>query len=224
MRINADFSRHAVIDGDAYEWIASPLPGVDRVMLDRIGGEVARATSIVRYAAKSRFSEHIHGGGEEFLVLDGVFSDAHGDYPPGTYARNPVGTRHAPWSEGGCTLFVKLCQFQPDDVGQTVIDTRAATWQPGAVEGLSLLPLHEHGSERVRLARFDAGTRGPEHNHPDGEEILVLQGVLADEAGASPAGTWLRYPPGSTHRPFSDEGCLLYVKSGHLDPPIGPGV
>src|SRR6516165_7170873 len=55
----------------------------------RIGDEVARATSVVRYAPKSRFSAHIHGGGEEFLVLDGVFQDEHGDFPVGSYIRNP---------------------------------------------------------------------------------------------------------------------------------------
>ena len=77
------------------------MVGVDRRPLDRIGEEVARATSIVRYAPGSRFSAHTHGGGEEFIVLDGVFQDEHGDYPPGTYVRNPPGTRHTPGSEPG---------------------------------------------------------------------------------------------------------------------------
>ena len=61
------------------EWIASPAGGVDRKMLDRIGDEKARATSIVRYAADSAFPEHEHPLGEEFYVLEGVFSDEHGD-------------------------------------------------------------------------------------------------------------------------------------------------
>jgi anti-sigma factor ChrR (cupin superfamily) len=225
MRINADFSARAVVAGDGYEWIASPLPGVDRVMLDRIGGEVARATSIVRYAPASRFSEHVHGGGEEFLVLKGIFSDASGDYPAGSYIRNPIGTRHAPWSEAGCTIFVKLQQFAPDDTRQFALDTCAADWQAGPVEGVDFLPLHAHesahGSERVRLARYAPGARFPHHDHPCGEEILVLDGVLADEDGSYGAGTWLRLPPGSAHAPSSDAGCLLYVKSGHLSPPIG---
>jgi hypothetical protein len=58
-------------------------------MLDRIGDEVARATSIVRYAPASHFSPHVHDGGEEFLVLEGTFQDEHGDYPVGSYVRNP---------------------------------------------------------------------------------------------------------------------------------------
>jgi len=221
MRINADFSQRAVVSADAYEWIASPLPGVERVMLDRVGDEVARATSIVRYAPGSRFSEHVHGGGEEFLVLDGTFSDAGGDHPAGSYVRNPIGTRHAPWSEEGCTIFVKLQQFAPDDTKQFSIDTRSGDWPPGPVDGVTMLPLHAHGSESVRLARYAPGTQFPHHGHPGGEEILVLEGTLADEHGIYGPGSWHRSPPGSDHAPWSEEGCLIYVKSGHLSPPIG---
>lgn len=221
MRINADFSQRVVIPGDAYDWVASPLPGVERVMLDRIGGEVARATSIVRYAPGSAFSEHIHGGGEEFLVLAGTFSDADGDYPVGSYVRNPIGTCHAPWSEGGCTIFVKLQQFAPDDTRQFAVDTRSAEFQPGSVDGVTMLPLHVHGSEQVRLSRYAPGARFPHHDHPGGEEVLVIEGRLHDGQGEYGPGSWLRCPPGSDHTPWSDEGCLLYVKAGHLNPPIG---
>src|ERR671922_130962 len=107
MRINADFTRRVSVHAATSDWVQSPMPGVERKMLDRVGDEVARASSIVRYAPNSRFSAHTHGGGEEFLVLQGVFSDEHGDYSPGTYVRNPVGSCHTPHSEGGCTLFVK---------------------------------------------------------------------------------------------------------------------
>jgi len=221
MRINADFTQRAVVAGDAYDWVPSPLPGVDRVMLDRVGDEVARATSIVRYAKGSRFSEHLHGGGEEFLVLEGTFSDPNGDFPAGSYVRNPIGTRHAPWSEEGCTIFVKLQQFAPDDTRQFSVDTRAAEWQTTPFEGIAMLPLHAHGRERVRLARYAPGAKYPHHDHPDGEEILVLDGMLIDEHGTYGPGSWHRSPPGSEHAPWSKDGCLLYVKSGHLRPPIG---
>jgi len=220
MRINADFSQRAFVPGDAYEWVASPLPGVERVMLDRIGEEVAWATSIVRYAPGSRFSEHVHSGGEEFLVLDGIFSDADGNHPAGSYIRNPIGTRHAPWSEEGCTIFVKLQQFAPDDTKQFSVDTRSGDWQPGP-DGVTMLPLHAHGGESVRLARYAPGTQFPHHDHPGGEEIFVLEGTLSDEHGTYGPGSWHRSPPGSDHAPWSEEGCLIYVKSGHLSPPIG---
>ena len=40
-------------------------------MLDRIGTEKARATTIVEFQPNSKFPEHEHVGGEEFLVLKG---------------------------------------------------------------------------------------------------------------------------------------------------------
>jgi anti-sigma factor ChrR (cupin superfamily) len=208
-----------VVTPDAASWAPSPEPGVERLMLDRDGAEVARATSVVRFAPDSRFARHTHGAGEEFLVLSGTFSDETGDYPAGTYVRNPPGTSHAPRSEGGCTLFVKLRQFAPDDLEQVVIDTRAARadWFPsGEAGGIEVLPLHAHGPERVTLERWAPGTRLARRAHPGGAEFLVLEGSFADGDGAYPAGSWLRLPPGSVHAPRTDEGCLLYVKTGHL--------
>jgi anti-sigma factor ChrR (cupin superfamily) len=218
MKLHADLSRRAVVLSEDLPWRDSPLPGVQRRMLERDGEEVARATSVVRYAPASSFSPHTHGGGEEFLVLDGVFSDEHGDFGPGTYVRNPPGSQHAPRSAAGCTIFVKLRQMGQHDRETVRIDTTRAAWRPGPVEGESHLPLYESPAERVELVRLAPGTRMQRHAHPGGEEIFVLEGELADEAGRYPKGCWLRNPPGSEHSPFSDEGCLFYVKSGHLAP------
>jgi anti-sigma factor ChrR (cupin superfamily) len=214
--INADLSKPVVIDTAHQPWIASPQPGVERRPLDRVGAEVARATSLVRYAASSRFTEHEHGGGEEFMVLEGVFADEHGAYPAGTYVRNPPGSRHSPYSDEGCVLFVKLRQFTPGDTERVVIDTRAATWSETSPSGLSRLALHRHGAEKVDLVRFAPGAGVAHDPHPGGEELLVLEGVLSDESGDYPAGTWARYPAGSAHAPFSRDGCVIYVKEGHL--------
>lgn len=216
--IRADFTQREVVLPEDGGWVASPVPGVDRRMLDRVGAEVARATSLVRYAAGSSFTAHTHGGGEEFLVLDGVFADEHGEYPAGTYVRNPPGSAHAPRSRGGCTLFVKLHQFAADDLEPVVIDTRHTPWHPGLVDGLTVMPLHAHGTEHVALVRWAPGTRFTMHQHWGGEEILVLDGTFADEHGRYPAGSWLRNPHGSRHTPFSAEGCTILVKTGHLQP------
>ena len=217
-QLHADPGRRVVVYSGALPWHPSPLAGVERRLLERDGGEVARATSIVHYAPASRFSPHHHGCGEEFLVLEGVFCDEHGDYGPGTYVRNPVGSAHAPFSEGGCTILVKLRQMDAADLARVVIDTGHATFVPGLVAGLSVLPLHGFGLERVALVRWEPGTRFPLHAHPGGEEIFVLEGVFEDEQGAYPAGTWLRNPAGSRHAHFSSRGCLIWVKTGHLDP------
>ncbi|MDM7951846.1 MAG: cupin domain-containing protein [Cyanobium sp. CZS 25K] len=215
-KLHADLSRRVVVNSGDLPWHPSPLAGVERCLLERDGDEVARATSLVRYAPGSRFSAHRHGGGEEFLVLEGVFSDEHGDWGPGSYVRNPVGSAHAPFSEGGCTILVKLRQMDPADQTRVVIDTARSPFAPGLVPGLTVLPLHAFGHEQVALVRWETGTRFPLHAHPGGEEIFVLEGVFEDDQGAYPAGTWLRNPAGSRHTPFSRSGCLIWVKTGHL--------
>jgi anti-sigma factor ChrR (cupin superfamily) len=216
MNIHADLGQRAVVDSERLPWVDSPLPGVQRRMLERDGAEVARATSIVRYAPGSSFAPHTHGGGEEFLVLDGVFSDESGDFGAGMYVRNPPGSSHTPSSAPGCTIFVKLRQMQPEDQAVVRVDTSRAAWQPGASPGLSELPLYERGAERVRLVRLAPGTRVPRHEHPGGEEILVLAGSFEDEHGHYGKGTWLRNPAGTGHGAFSPDGCTFYLKTGHL--------
>ena len=219
MKINADFSQRVVVRPEDYAWVNSPAAGVDRMMLDRIGDEVARATTIVRFAPNSQFKAHTHGGGEEFLVLEGVFSDESGDFPTGSYVRNPIGTAHTPHiGPEGCTILVKLHQFDKDDTEQKVIDTRAMPFQVGSAPGLTVLPLHSVPGENVALVRWAPGTRFSSHAHWGGEEIFVVEGVFQDEHGRYPAGTWIRSPHLSRHDPWSQEGCLIYVKTGHLQP------
>ncbi|MDJ0813351.1 MAG: cupin domain-containing protein [Woeseiaceae bacterium] len=218
MRLNADFDERVVIRPDDYDWVASPMPGVERMMLDRIGDEVARATSLVRYAPNSTFSRHVHGGGEEFFVLEGEFGDEHDAYPAGTYVRNPIGTAHSPHvGANGCVIFVKLQQFEKEDQQQFALDTRSAEFQPGPVDGIEVLQLHKHGSERVSLIRWAPNTTFERHTHNRGEEVFVISGAFYDDDGDYPAGTWIRSPHGSEHAPFTkDEGALVYVKVGHL--------
>lgn len=218
MRLRADFGERVAVLPDHYDWVDSPVPGVKRMMLDRIGDEVARATSIVRYEPDSRFPPHTHGGGEEILVLAGEFADEHGTYPAGTYLRNPIGTRHTP-SVGpqGATLFVKLHQFETDDSAHVVLDTRTGEWQPSGVDGVDLLELHRHGTEVVEMYRFAPGSVYPGHVHGGGEELLVVEGEIRDEHGRYPSGSWIRYPDGSEHEVTAgNEGGLVYAKAGHL--------
>jgi anti-sigma factor ChrR (cupin superfamily) len=217
MDINSDFNKRVVHSAHNAVWTASTAPGVERRMLDRIGGEVARATSIVRYAAGAHFEQHVHEGGEEIFVLQGVFSDEHGDYPAGTYLRHPPGSSHAPFSRDGCILFVKLWQFAPDDTQAVRIDTSKAAWYPASAPGVSVMPLHEHDGVSTALVRWAPNTRINVHTHLGGEEILVLAGVFHDENGTYSAGTWLRSPRGSRHTPYTGpEGAIMYMKVGAI--------
>lgn len=217
MRIHADPQLRAVVYSEQLPWMRSPLPGVERRMLERDGAERARATSIVRYAAGARFDEHVHELGEEILVLDGTLSDEHGSYAAGTYLHNPPGSAHAPWSDTGCVLWVKLRHMRADDSRRSVVSTADARWRPGLVPGLSVLPLHEFATEQTALVRWAPGTRFRAHRHWGGEEIYVLDGVFEDEHGRYPSGAWLRSPHLSEHHPFTVEGCTILVKTGHLD-------
>jgi anti-sigma factor ChrR (cupin superfamily) len=213
--LNMDFTQRVVIDTAKQDWTPSPMAGVWRKPLAREESERGHATSIVRYEAGARFSAHDHPLGEEILVLDGVFSDQTGDYPAGTYFRNPEGFRHAPFSEEGCVLLVKLHQFQTGDTEHVVIDTHSASFNPG-IGKLEVLSLHQHEAEQVALVRWPAGEKFQAHKHFGGEEIYVISGEFKDEFGSYPAGSWIRSPHMSEHVPFVEVDTLIWVKVGHL--------
>ena len=213
MELNADFTERAVMHGAAMPWQASPIPGVERRMLDRIGDEVARATTIVRYAPNSQFSPHTHGGGEEFLVLAGVFQDEQGDYPAGSYVRNPPSSRHTPGSVNGCIILVKLWQFDPDDRTQVTFNT---TNQPyiadGKRLGVSVLPLFTDERETVQLERW-AANASIDLFAPHGLEIFVIQGGFQESDEIFQPYSWLRLPPDSRLlAQSSPEGCQIWLK------------
>ena len=217
-RLRADFDRREAVDTQALPWTPSPSPGVERRMLDRIGEEVARATSLVRYAAGGDFAPHVHELGEEFLVLEGVFADEHGDYPAGTYVRNPPGSRHAPQSPEGCVILVKLRQMRPEESQRVVVDSGTGAWR-AAGDGLERLALFEDGHEAVALERLAPGAGLPAAELTGGEEIYVLEGELADPAGRYGRGAWLRNPVGRRGPLRSAGGATYWVKRGHLGPP-----
>ena len=222
MELNADFTRRAAVHAAQLAWTPSPIAGVDRRMLDRIGDEVARATSIVRYAPGSRFSAHTHDGGEEFLVLDGVFQDEYGDYPAGSYIRNPPTSRHTPGSAPGCTLFVKLWQFDLADRISVRLDTAAIAWTSAPDRpSVELLPLFHDADEDVRLERW-APCAEVSLALPGGAELLVLDGGFDEGGETFEPHSWLRLPCGSTlQAAVAPAGCKLWVKTGHLRRVIG---
>ena len=216
MKIHADLSRRAVVHSEALAWQPSPLPGVERRMLERDGDEEARATSIVRYAPGSSFSPHTHGAGEEFLVLDGVFSDETGDFPAGMYVRNPPGSSHTPSSGPGCTILVKLRQIPEQDrdyVRRSIGDSER--WRSSG-DRESFLDLHRTEHEYVRVVHWPANTGLDARTFPGGAEYFVLAGSFEDEDGRYTRGSWLRLPAGSRHTVVSGDGCTCYLKTGHL--------
>lgn len=216
MRIHADFSKPALVIPNNDDWICSPESGVDRLMLDRIGEEVARATSIVRYGAGSSFSRHMHPKGEEFLVLDGVFSDESGDYPAGSYVRNPPGTGHAPHSELGCRILVKLRQFEPDDLEPVVIDTNDVSAWTTVSEVETRRDLYSFRDEKVSMRRFVAGAEF-EFGASGGAELFIVSGALIYDGKSLRDESWLRLPDGDQKTLIAMKDTSIWEKTGHLD-------
>lgn len=219
--LNMDFGRRVVVNTATLPWVPSLAGGVLRKPLAREEAERGHVTSVVRYEPGASFNRHEHPLGEEILVLEGVFSDETGDYPAGTYLRNPPGSGHAPFSRGGCTLLVKLHQFDPGDSASVCVNTGQTDWLPGA-GGLQVMPLHEFGQERVALVKWPAHEIFQPHTHAGGEEIYVLTGEFCDEHGRYPAGTWIRSPHLSRHHPFVEQETVIWVKTGHLNPAGSP--
>jgi anti-sigma factor ChrR (cupin superfamily) len=215
--INGDLAARVAVDTAAMEWTPSPSRTVWRKRVHRVGpAEAGQVTSIVKYEPGSTFHAHDHPDGEEILVLDGVFSDEHGDWPAGTYLLNPEGFRHAPFSREGCVLFVKLRQFPGRSRTHVAVATDSIPWQPTGRRGVEIRPLYaQQGfSDTMRLERWAPGADLEQRRYPNGAELLVLGGVFADEGGRLAEGCWLRLPPGAMHAPSTRDGCVLYVKEG----------
>ncbi|MBY5933712.1 cupin domain-containing protein [Tateyamaria omphalii] len=222
MELNADFTQTVTVLNADNPWRQSPSAGVERKMLDRIGDEVARATTIVRFAPGSAFAPHTHEGGEEYIVLEGVFQDEAGDFPVGTYVRNPPTSRHTPSSKPGATIFVKLWQFDPEDRQHVRVDMNTADTKPDPKRsGVASSTLFEDAHEHVALELWE-----PELTHRietgGGAEILVLEGSVSHGDATLGPRDWLRVAPGETKKLTSGpDGARLWVKTGHLRQMIG---
>ena len=217
--INGRVEQRAEVDTTQMPWSPSPSGTVWRKRVHLVGPpESGQVTSIVRYDADSSFPAHDHPGGEEILVLEGLFSDEHGDWPAGTYLLNPEGFRHAPFSKPGCVLFVKLRQYPGTDRRHVVVDTEALAWQPSLWAGVEQKPLYaQQGFTDVTcLERWAAGASPGPRDYSDGAELYLLDGSLRDADGEYRAGTWLRLPAGYTQRAVSPSGCTLYIKRAGL--------
>ena len=222
MELNADFDKRATSHLSEAEYVPSPMAGVDRRMLDRLGGEVARATTIVRYAPGSDFSPHVHTGGEEFLVLSGVFEDEHGAFPEGSYIRNPPESRHKPGSKPGCEIFVKLWQFDLADRTHVRVDTTKMPWFPIGTDG-EAQGLFADAHEEVRMERWAAGADIP-LTAEGGLEALVTAGGFEEGGETFGRESWLRLPKGtSSTAKVGPDGVTFWIKRGHLAaPPKAP--
>ena len=217
--INGNLAIRVAIDTADIQWSPSPSGTVWRKRVHLVGPpESGQVTSVVRYDAGATFPLHNHPGGEEILVLDGVFSDEHGDWPKGTYLLNPEGFRHAPFSRNGCMLLVKLKQFPGLEREHVAIQTDEIDWQASSIPAIDVKPLYRQRgfSDWMRLERWEAATTPGKRVYEHGAEIFVLDGQFEDESGVYGSGHWLRFPIGAEHTAGSPEGCTLFTKHGGL--------
>ena len=217
--INSDLNQLVVVHTTGMDWQASDSGTSWHKPLDLVSAPAGgRMTSLVRYDPGTVLPEHAHPGGEEILVLEGVLSDQHRDYPPGSHLLNPEGFSHAHSSRNGCVLFVKLKQYAGNGRQHIVADTRRRVWQSGDDDGVGVIPLYsEEGyPEEIQLVRLSAKTVAASHVHEGGAEVLVLEGSYTDEHGRYRQGSWVRYPDHTIHRLQTKTGCTYYLKTGHL--------
>ncbi len=216
MLLNDDLASRTLVHAARLDWVASPANGVMRRMLFRIGEEKARATSIVRYAPGSCFPRHEHDGGEEFLVLEGTFQDETGDFPAGAYVRNPPGTGHAPGSQAGCTILVRLWQFDTNDCACVVRrpgEGEFSVTRPGVSSSLILF---ENPDEKVMMEEWQPGAQ-VELMNPKGIELLVVGGGFSEQRDMLSRWSWLRLPAGQPlHAHVAPEGARVWLKSAPL--------
>jgi anti-sigma factor ChrR (cupin superfamily) len=104
---------------------------------------------------------------------------------------------------------------------QAVINTNELDWSPSRLAGVTRKPLAREAAESghaTSIVRYEPGSKFDEHTHPQGEEIFVLEGIFSDESGDFGPGTYIRNPPGSSHSPYSEPGCVIFVKLQQFEP------
>ena len=215
-QINDDLSERASMHTAKMEWTPSPSDTVWRKRLHLVGEpESGQVTSVVRFAPDAEFSAHDHPGGEEILVLEGVFSDERGDWSAGSYLLNPEGFRHHPSSSEGCLLFVKLRQYGGVGRDSVALETADFEDERGAAEGVTRRWLYRDDSfpDSMRIETWSAASSIDE-SFEGGVELFVLDGAFEESGECFEAGSWLRLPLGSHMLAETEDGCVVYLKAG----------
>ncbi|MBO1519377.1 cupin domain-containing protein [Oceanisphaera pacifica] len=213
--LNMNFNQSIAIHNQADNWQASPANGVWRYPLEREQAESGHVTSLVRFDANSYFPEHLHPLGEEFWVLEGTFSDESGDYPAGSYVRNPPGSRHRSFTRDGCMIFVKLNQFSAQDNQWVKVLPESSQWQR-SLQGYQCLPLHSFDGVHTCVLHFTQAGVLPVDGYKNGLEILVLAGSVTEGDKTYPRLSWLRFAPSNRPHLQLAPHTQLWVRSGHL--------
>jgi len=218
--INADCAQLVILRPADREWEDAGQAGVSRAVLERINHRtLGRETALMRLAPGTRLAPEVLDRRLEIFVIEGTFSDGHGDYGARTFIMNPPGTTYAAASRDGCLLYTKRLDGFAGDSARIVIDLADAAWKPFGERVAEVVPFYQVGERGVaaRVGHVFPNAKIAEHDHPGGEEVLILDGVFKDQFGDGTPGTWLRYPIGLAHEPYSgDDGALIYIRDGDV--------
>jgi hypothetical protein len=212
MSLHADHSQRVVIEANA---LLAAGAG-ERLLETRAAKEQGR----IRLLALRAGETWPHEGERllELLVVRGSVALDGLDLGPSSYARLAPGLSATLRSENGCLLYLNERNPAEPANDSYAVSGSKLEWRQGMVPGLKVASLHQDLTRHTALVRWAPETRFNPHTHVGGEEILVLDGVFRDEHGEYPAGTWIRSPHLSNHRPFTGpEGATILVKVGHLD-------
>jgi len=226
--LNADLSVRALCHPDDATWQACPIPNTEVRMLEYREGDNARFTALLRLTPPATTANLGFWKKLEILVASGELSLADQTIPCGHYLRLPElehgmrlvsAKQHWPL-DGQIYLAFAGGHFAKEDDEPRIIDTRPAdAWLPGPIEGISVMPLHVHGSANAMLLHWTDNVAFQPNIDPQGEEILVLKGALVDELGVYPPGTWIRNPKVSWQHWSGTAGTVVFYKSGHFHAP-----
>ena len=154
----------------------------------------------------------------EMLVVRGLMKLNGEDLGPASYARLAPGVSATFIAAEASMVYLNERTPPEPETDSYALRGSELDWRQGMVPGLKVTSLHQGLTKHTALVRWAPETRFNPHTHVGGEEILVLEGVFRDEHGSYPAGTWIRSPHMSNHRPFTGpEGATILVKVGHLD-------
>ncbi len=218
--INADCTKLVILRPDEMVWESANQTGVSRVILERVNdNNLGRETSLVRLAPNIKLEPEILNARMEIFVVEGTLSDGHGEYGAQTFIMNPPGSTYSAASRDDCVLYVKRLNGFDGDDERVTLDTHAAEWTPFGHRVAEVIHFYKDDKRDVtaRVGKVFPNAQIMEYDHPGGEEVLILEGVFKDQFGVGIPGTWLRYPIGLAHAPYTgDEGALIYIRDGDV--------
>lgn len=104
------------------------------------------------------------------------------------------------------------------NINDYIVKSNQKEWQPliekgTHYEGISVISLRydeEKGRSTTILLKFEPGASYPYHNHPAGEELLIMNGEAIIAGATLKEGDYLYTPANFKHSVKSETGCTIF--------------